>query len=222
MVFLSLFIPSIKEKIAEKFREVHVGTYVKDEHCIDSIYTAAIFKQMLRARYKDIFKTARLHGKAPNAEVVELSNLTRAKLLDLQKCGRPLVINFGSCTWPPFMSKLEQFNSLIARFSNHADFVIIYIEEAHPDDGWKFKDNFKINRHKLLEDRITAAKELQRHKPKCPIYVDTMKDEANRRYGGLYERLYIVLDGFIVYQGERGPEGYHLEEVESWLESHHG
>jgi hypothetical protein len=40
------------------------------------------------------------------------------------------------------------------------------------------------------------------------------EDEANLQYGGLYERLYIVLDDVIVYQGERGPMGYRMEEDE--------
>ena len=55
---------------------------------------------------------------------------------------------------------------------------------------------------------------LQKYGPKCPIVVDDISDEANLQYGGLYERLYIVLDDVIVYQGERGPIGYRMEEVE--------
>lgn len=44
---------------------------------------------------------------------------------------RPLVLNFGSCTWPSFLFKLDQFKGLIEDFSSIADFLIIYIEEAH-------------------------------------------------------------------------------------------
>ena len=55
---------------------------------------------------------------------------------------------------------------------------------------------------------------LQKYGPKCPIVVDDISDEANLQYGGLYERLYIVLDDVIVYQGERGPMGYRMEEDE--------
>lgn len=44
---------------------------------------------------------------------------------------------------------------------------------------------------------------LHKYGPKCPIVVDDISDEANLQYGGLYERLYIVLDDVIVYQSER-------------------
>ena len=44
---------------------------------------------------------------------------------------RPLVLNFGSCTWPSFIFKFDQFKRLIEDFSSIADFLIIYIEEAH-------------------------------------------------------------------------------------------
>ena len=33
-----------------------------------------------------------------------------------------------------------------------------------------------------------------------PFLVDNMKDEASRAYGSFPDRLYIVLDGIIVYQ----------------------
>ena len=44
-----------------------------------------------------------------------------------------------------------------------------------------------------------------------------MKDEANYVYGGMYERLYVVLNSRIVYAGERGPGGYKVDELEDWL-----
>ena len=65
-----------------------------------------------------------------------------------------------------------------------------------------------------------------------------MKDEASRAYGAQPERLYIILDGRIVYQvelkkkfeirfkidnhfqGGVGPWLYDTEEVNSWLEKH--
>ena len=37
------------------------------------------------------------------------------------------------------MTKLQQFNEIVRDFRDVADFVIIYVEEAHPSDGWAFK-----------------------------------------------------------------------------------
>lgn len=51
---------------------------------------------------------------------------------------RPLVLNFGSCTWPSFLFKFDQFKRLIEDFSSIADFLIIYIEEAHASGTERF------------------------------------------------------------------------------------
>ena len=71
--------------------------------------------------------------------------------------------------------------------------------------------------HGSLDDRIAAARQLLEAQPACPVVVDDMKDEANYAYGGMYERLYVVLDSRIVYAGERGPGGYKIDELEDWL-----
>lgn len=119
------------------------------------------------------------------------------------------------------MVRLSAFNNLIARFTDVADFIIIYIEEAHAEDAWRFENNIKIKSHTNLKERVEAAQVLQKYGPKCPIVVDDISDEANLQYGGLYERLYIVLNDVIVYQGERGAMGYRMEEVEEWLETNY-
>lgn len=54
---------------------------------------------------------------------------------------RPLVLNFGSCTWPSFLLKLDQFKRLIEDFSSIADFLIIYIEEAHASGTERLPDS---------------------------------------------------------------------------------
>lgn len=115
------------------------------------------------------------------------------------------------------MGKLEQFKKLVARFSNVADFLIVYLAEAHPSDGWTFKNNFDIHTHKGIQDRMKAVDILLKHQPNCPVVVDDMSNDINYKYGAMPERLYIVLNGKIVYLGERGPRGYHVEEVEEWL-----
>lgn len=117
------------------------------------------------------------------------------------------------------MAKLNHFDTLVERFASVADFCIVYIEEAHPLDGWAFRNNpYAIRQHQTQVERLKAAYQLADTHPRCPILVDTMDNTANYNYGALYERLYIVLDGRVVYSGDRGPQGYKLEEVEVWLE----
>ena len=44
-----------------------------------------------------------------------------------------------------------------------------------------------------------------------------MDNKANKDYGGHPERLYIILDNIIQYQGGMGPFYYNLDEAEEWL-----
>ena len=69
---------------------------------------------------------------APNPSVYDLATKKTVSLLSTGSRGRPLVLNFGSCSWPPFMAKLGQFGKMSAKFSSVADFLTVYISEAHP------------------------------------------------------------------------------------------
>ena len=55
---------------------------------------------------------------------------------------------------------------------------------------------FKYNQQKNL----TSESLLSRETLPGPFLVDNMKDEACNSYGALPERLYVILDGKIVYQ----------------------
>ena len=119
------------------------------------------------------------------------------------------------------MAVLDTFQQMVTENASEVDFLTIYIEESHALDGWRFYANYhQIKKHKKLEERIAAAKLLELNNPTYPIVVDPMTDEANRAYGGLYERLYVIMDGIIMYQGARGPRGYHIEEVQDWIRNY--
>ena len=51
------------------------------------------------------------------------------------------------------------------------------------------------------------------------ILVDFMDNKAGTAFAAMPERLYVVLDGKIVYEGLQGPFDYRLDEVEQFLES---
>lgn len=119
------------------------------------------------------------------------------------------------------MAKFDQLCQLANVYSRIADFLVIYIEEAHPSNGWSFRNNYVVTSHKTVSDRINAARLLLKIKPRASnvltLVVDDIDDNANKAYGGLFERIYIVHNSTIVYQGPRGPNGFHLDHVDKWL-----
>lgn len=114
------------------------------------------------------------------------------------------------------MAAFDRLGRLASQFVELADFLMVYIEEAHPADGWAFRDNVHVRTHRDIKERIAATSFLEA-KSDLTLVVDNMDDECNRAYGGLYERLYIVQNGVVAYQGNRGPAGFKVAEVEEWL-----
>ena len=111
------------------------------------------------------------------------------------------------------------------QFKNQADFLTVYIREAHPDDEWQMDVNLKDEvcylQPKTLAQRVAIANDFtQRFHYPLPLVVDTMADAANKTYAAWPERLYILgPDGIVVYKGGIGPFHYKPEEVRAWLEA---
>ena len=120
------------------------------------------------------------------------------------------------------MVELADCKQVVADFESVADFVTIYISEAHAYDEWDYFGNkYKIKQHSSLEERLLAANILledEQLKPPGLFLVDNMEKDAELLYGAMPERLYIVLDGVIVYVGGKGPIGYKVNGVREWLE----
>jgi len=119
------------------------------------------------------------------------------------------------------MANLEKFGTLRQNFSELADFVTIYIAEAHPAERGHFTDNYDIDTHKNMGDRLEAAQTLRekagKHLKGCTIMVDPMDDRANLAFAALPERLYVVREGRVVFEGGIGPFDYDISKVEEFL-----
>ncbi len=109
-----------------------------------------------------------------------------------------------------------------ARFGARADFVTLYIKEAHPTDEWQMPTNETesvcyLQPH-TTDERVGIANDfVKRFHYEIPLLVDPIENETNRLYAGWPERLYVVEDGVIRYKGGTGPFDFHPEEVEAWL-----
>ena len=109
------------------------------------------------------------------------------------------------------------------RYGAHAEFLTVYIKEAHPLDEWQMDSNVEedvcYRQPRTLEDRVAIANDfVGRFRYPLPLLVDDMGNHANGLYAGWPERLYVIEPGgAIAYKGEPGPFGFHPEEVEAWL-----
>ncbi|KAK2550640.1 Methylglutaconyl-CoA hydratase [Acropora cervicornis] len=161
------------------------------------------FVSLLRILTSDLDKTAKLGAAAPNCKVATLDG-RECRLLDFMQGNRPL-----------------DFEKVVRKFGKTADFLTVYISEAHPTDDWRFNNNVEILQHTNLKERCEAARMLEESCPcPAPIVADSMKNEANDAYGAWPERLFIIQQGKIVYEGGTGPYNYSLDEVEKWLEDY--
>ena len=109
------------------------------------------------------------------------------------------------------------------RYRDRANFLTVYIKEAHAQDEWQMDANEKENvcypQPRTLKDRVAIANDFaRRFGYRVPLVVDDMDNKANALYAGWPERIYVIDErGTIVYKGKPGPFGYHPEEVEAWL-----
>ena len=108
-------------------------------------------------------------------------------------------------------------------FGDRADFLTVYIKEAHPEDEWQMDSNVEqgvcYKQPTTTAQRVAIAKDFsERFRFPIPLLVDSIENRANAVYAGWPERFYILDEQRrIVYKGEPGPFGFHPEEVEAWL-----
>lgn len=108
-------------------------------------------------------------------------------------------------------------------YGDRAEFLTVYIKEAHPEDEWQMDSNEKENvcypQPKNLADRVAIATDfVKRFHYEVPLAVDDMANAANEAYAGWPERFYVIDEnGKVAFKGKPGPFGFHPEEVESWL-----
>ncbi len=118
------------------------------------------------------------------------------------------------------MGRLEE---IFEQYRDQADFVTVYIREAHPQDEWQMPQNEHegvcYRQPRTLADRVAIANDfVRRFKYPIPLVIDPMDNPADRVYAGWPERLYVIDEsGVIVYKGKTGPFGYHPDEVAAWL-----
>jgi hypothetical protein len=120
---------------------------------------------------------------------------------------------------------LGELEELYDRHRDEVAFYIVYIREAHPEDGWILADNRReeiaLTDPTSLEERAAAADAcVLRLRTRIPVLLDDVDDTVALAYGGWPDRLYLIArDGRIAFQGGRGPDGFKPEELGRAIEA---
>ena len=127
-------------------------------------------------------------------------------------------------------------HDLYVQYRDRIQFLVIYIREAHPVDGWwlggditgqltkiaGFRAATDVYDPKTIEDRRAVAGRCENAlQYGIPTYVDEIDDTVNKAYAAWPTRLYLLgLDGRVVYAGGPGPQGFSPEELKSAIDSY--
>lgn len=125
-------------------------------------------------------------------------------------------------------------HDLYQQYHDRVQFIVIYIREAHPVDGWwlgggVFGLAMKVRRSKAATDvydpktmeerRQVAARCESALQYGITTLVDEIDDPVNRAYAAIPTRLYLVgTDGHVVYAGGLGPFGFKPQELKVAIE----
>jgi len=118
---------------------------------------------------------------------------------------------------------LGALHALYEEYRDRVAFYVVYIREAHPEDGWAFTMNrdegIALVDPKSDDARTEVADACALNlRIDMPVLVDGIDDAVARAYGGWPDRLYLIAhDGTIAYQGEEGPMGFRPDELAAAL-----
>lgn len=102
------------------------------------------------------------------------------------------------------------------------DFYCVYIQEAHPTDGWQVARNLNDEILHEQPDTIEARAEIAevctfKLDMRMPMLLDNMSNEVDTLYAGLPERLFVLdSDGIVTFRTVVGSPGF---DVGAWEEA---
>jgi len=123
------------------------------------------------------------------------------------------------------VAQLESLHNIWEAHRDQVEFVVVYIREAHPEDGWVITSN--RNQGIVFNDPISNAERIEaasscaiRLKIRIPVVVDDIDDKIASAYGALPDRLYLISKGGkVAFQSEPGPWGFIPEKLAEAIEN---
>jgi peroxiredoxin len=152
--------------------------------------------------------------KLDKSATVQLSTLTATQ---------PVVLVFGSYTWPPFRREVPALNRLYDQYGQQVAFLIVYIVEAHPSDVWQTASNLKdkivfASPRDYAERSQVAGSCVRKLGIKFPAVIDGFDNTTESAYTGWPDRIYLIdRNNRVVYKSKPGPFGFKPDDLEKAL-----
>ena len=112
-----------------------------------------------------------------------------------------------------------RLNEIANQFAGSIKFLCVYIQEAHPSDGWQVEVNVEedviyTSPTNMAEREALAEVCMLKLALEMPMVVDDMQDTIDSAYNALPERLYLLdVDGKVVFKTVAGSHGF---DPEAW------
>jgi peroxiredoxin len=157
---------------------------------------------------------------APDFRLPTLDHKTAVQLSAFRG-SRPVVLVFGSYTWPPFRREVPALNQLFDTYQDRVAFYAVYIQEAHPSDIWQMRSNVVqgvvFQNPRTESERVRVADSCVRTLGiRFPALIDGMDNSVEKLYTGWPDRLFLIdREGRVAYKSTPGPFGFHPEQLEA-------
>jgi Iodothyronine deiodinase len=116
---------------------------------------------------------------------------------------------------------LGALEELWRRHRDEVAFFVVYIKEAHPEDGWVLDRNrradVRVADPASTEERVALAETCAlRLRIDMPVVIDSMDNAVASAYGAWPDRLYLIgRDGRVAFRGGPGPFGFVAADLEA-------
>ncbi|HEY3789098.1 MAG TPA: deiodinase family protein [Urbifossiella sp.] len=160
---------------------------------------------------------------APNFQLGTVDGKETLAFSQLLGKKKPVVLVLGNFTCGPFRALYPDIEAIHRRHKKDAEFLMVYVREAHPTDGWKMEANERLGVSvkqpaTLGERTAVAGKFCEKLKPAMPVLVDEIDDRVGNLYSGMPGRMYVIdAKGKVAYKSGRGPFGFRAGEMEQAL-----
>jgi len=122
---------------------------------------------------------------------------------------------------------VPSFHELLDDLKDKADFLFVYIKEAHAVDEWpisssRFNDDevVCVKQPTTMKERIDVAKYfVEKFKLKLTSVCDTMENDFEKNFAPWPLRFYIIENGKLIFKAQPNNASYDVSTIRTFLDN---